>query len=311
LGIQSGVISRQQATNAGLSPSAIDNKLRYGKWQRLQRGVYAAFTGNVDRQAQLWGVALRAGPRGALSYRTAAELYELVPVAGRGGLIHVTVPIGCRTGLITGAAVHYTRSIETVRHPALLPPRTRVEETVLDLTKVSASFDEAFDWLCKAVGRRLTTPNLLESALRNRPRARWRADLEVALSDVADGARSPLERRYFTAVERPHGLPKPRRQAKIIVGRRSRYLDNFYEEAQLAVELDGIAFHPPEQRWADSHRDNDHAGWGIVTLRYSWADIVNRPCEVAAQVGELLRRRGTPVGLRQCGAECKARLLAR
>jgi very-short-patch-repair endonuclease len=307
LDIQSGVISRQQATSAGLPPSAIDNKLRYGRWQRLQQGVYAAFTGTVDRQAQLWGVALRAGPKAALSYRTAAELYGLVPVAQPGGLIHVTVPVGYRTGLITGAAVHYTRSIETARHPALLPPRTRVEETVLDLTQISASFDEAFDWLCKAVGRRLTTPKLLQSTLESRPRMRWRADLVISLTDVADGARSPLERRYISAVERPHGLPKALRQAKITIGRRSRYLDNFYGEAQLAVELDGRAFHPPEQRWADSHRDNDHAGWGILTLRYSWADIVNRPCEVATQVADLLRRRGTAVELRRCGDGCVVR----
>jgi very-short-patch-repair endonuclease len=193
----------------------------------------------------------------------------------------------------------------------LLLPRTRIEETVLDLTQVSANFDEAFDWLCKAVGRRLTTPNLLWSALHSRPRARWRSDLVIALTDVTDGARSLLERRYITYVERPHGLPKARRQAKITVGGRSRYLDNLYAEAQLAVELDGSAFHPPEQRWADSHRDNDHAAGGILTLRYSWADIVNRPCEVAAQVADLLRRRGTAVELRQCGAGCTANLPGR
>ena len=310
LDIQSGVISRQQATSVGLPPSVIDNKLRYGRWQRLQQGVYAAFTGTVDQQALLWGVVLRAGPKAALSYRTAAELHGLVPVAQPGGLIHVTVPVGYRTGLITGAAVHYTRSIDIARHPAMLPPRTRVEETVLDLTQVSPSFDEAFDWLCKAVGRRLTTPKLLRSTLESRPRMRWRADLVIALSDVADGARSPLERRYITAVERPHGLPKALRQAKITIGGRSRYLDNFYREARLAVELDGNAFHPPERRWADSHRDNDHAGQGILTLRYSWADIMNRPCEVAAQVTELLRCRGTAVELRRCGDSCALRSVA-
>ena len=126
----------------------------------------------------------------------------------------------------------------------------------------------------------------------------------IALTDVADGARSPLERRYITAVQRPHGLPKALRQAKITVGGRYRYLDNFYREAQLAVELDGRSFHQPERRWADSHRDNDHAGQGILTLRYSWADITNRPCEVAAQVAELLRHRGTAVELRRRGDSC-------
>jgi Protein of unknown function (DUF559) len=304
LDIQSGVISRRQATSAGLPLAVIDNKLRTGRWRRLQHGVYATFTGNASRPAELWSVALRAGPRSALSYHTAAELYGMA--RSPGGLIHVTVPVGYRTGPISGAAVHYSRSIGTARHPTLRPPRTRVEETALDLTQVSANFDEAFDWLCKAVGRRLTTPDLLRSTLQTRPRARWREDLLIALGDVAAGVRSPLELRYVNGVERPHGLPEARRQVRLTSGGQVRYLDNLYDQARLVVELDGQAYHPPEQRWADSHRDNAHASRGLLTLRYNWADITNRPCAVAAEIAGLLRDRGVVVEWRRCGPACTA-----
>ncbi len=67
---------------------------------------------------------------------------------------------------------------------------------------------------------------------------------------------------------------------------------------ELAVELDGRAAHPPEQRWADSKRDNAHAALGILTVRYNWADVTTRPCLVAAEVAALLRQRGTAVMLR-------------
>lgn len=133
---------------------------------------------------------------------------------------------------------------------------------------------------------------------------RWRIGLLAALADVAEGAQSNLEWRYVRNVERAHGLPAARRQAKIVTGNRTRYADNLYEEAKLAVELDGQAAHPPEQRWADSHRDNEHACLGIMTVRYNWSDVTNRPCAVAAAVGALLRMRGTAVRLRRCGASC-------
>ena len=300
--IQSGVISRRQAITAGVKPATIDNRLRSGQWRSLQRGVYLISADTPDREAELWAVVLRAGPPAALSYTTAAELFGLDRPSRR--LIHVTVPINRKVGFIRGASVHHSRSIDSSRDRGSLLPRTRIECTVLDLTQAAATFDEAFDWLCKAIGRRLTTPERLRAELQARSRVRWRADLLLALGDVADGARSPLERRYITGVERPHDLPPARRQAKVVSGGKTRYIDNFYEEAHLAVELDGSAWHPPEQRWSDQHRDNALAGLGILTLRYNWSDVTSRPCAVAAEVASLIHARGVVLTPQRCGPRC-------
>ena len=299
---QSGVISRSQAISLGLAPSVIDARLRTQRWMSLHRGVYATFTGAPDRQARLWAVVLRAGPKAALSYWTAAELHGLTKQ--RAGLIHVTVPPGERKIAIRGAAVHHSRLLDAARHPAQSPPRTRVEDTVLDLTQVSASRDEAFNWISLAVGNRMTTAGRLLAAQEARPRLRWRRDLLVALGDVAGGTRSVLERRYITGVERAHGLPAARRDAMIRTGGARRYADNLYDDAQLAVELDGREAHPPEQRQADNRRDRTLAKSGIQTVRYSWADVADRPCAVAAEVAALLNLRGMPVQPRRCGPDC-------
>ena len=40
-------------------------------------------------------------------------------------------------------------------------PRTSVEDTVLDLVSAARNFDDAYGWISAAVGRRLTTPDLL------------------------------------------------------------------------------------------------------------------------------------------------------
>ena len=149
-----------------------------------------------------------AGPAAALSHRTAAELHKLADEPSR--LVHVTVPAWQRVEPISGVIIHHSRAFGTIVHPTASPPRTRVEHTVLDLSESCASFDDAFTWLCRAVGRGLTTPELLRAAMAERSRLRWRADLVNALADISAGVLSLLERRYVCDVEQPHGLPAAR-----------------------------------------------------------------------------------------------------
>ncbi len=301
---QAGVVSRKQALAVGLPATLIDSKLRSGRWRQLQQGVYATFTGTPDRQGQLWAAVLRGGPAATLSHWTAAELFGLTDEPR--DLIHVAVPTRRRTKPIHGAVIHLSDTACRSRHPALTPPRTRIEHTVIDLTQLSDSFDQAFTWVCRSVGRGLTTPGQLLAVVDARLRLRWHEELLNALSDVAEGVMSPLERRYVHGVERAHGLPPAMRQYKIVTDGQTRYLDNFYKAAKLAVELDGRAAHPPEQRWADSHRDNAHASIGIMTLRYNMHDCTERACACAAQVARLLQARGVPVLPHPCGSNCTA-----
>jgi very-short-patch-repair endonuclease len=302
---QRGVLSRQQAVRLGVPATLIDSQVRCGRWVRLQQGVYATFTGAPDREAVLWSALLRAGPSAALSHQTAAELHGLTDKPS--SLIHITVAATQRVTPMTGVLLHHSRASCAPVHPTALPPRTRVEDTVLDLTQSAVTFDDAFGWLCRAVGRRLTTSERLREAMESRPRVRWRHDLAVGLGDVGAGVHSPLERRYVTNVERAHGLPSARRQALVVTGGHRRYVDNLYEDALLAVELDGLAAHPPEQHWADSHRDNELAGAGILTLHYSWHDVNDGSCGTAVEVASVLTMRGSVVRLRSCGPGCSAR----
>ena len=298
---QAGVISRRQALAGGLTAAVIDNQLRAGRWQTLQTGVYATFTGSPARPARLWAVVLCAGTGAVLSHQTAAELAGMTEP---GGTIHVTVPVGRTPAPIRGAVVHRSIRVGQARHPARQPPRTRIEATTLDLAETAPHFDDAFGWLCRSVGRRLTTASRLRAELDGRPKVRWRAGLIAALDDIGAGVASGLEQRYATGVERAHGLPAATRQVRLVLAGQVRYIDNLYEQAGLAVELDGQAAHPVEDRWADMHRDNAHAAVGLITLRYSWADVTLRPCQVAREVGAVLRRRGAPVVPRRCGRNC-------
>jgi very-short-patch-repair endonuclease len=311
---QRGVLARWQMADRTSDLAAVDALVRSGRWQTLYRGVYTAYTGPPSRQSALWAAVLRCGPEAALSHFTAAELDGLAD--DQRDPVHVTVPAQAQIrmsdrGHPSGApaiVVHRSARLSMTRHPARTPPRTRTEETVLDLVELAPSFDGAFHWLSAACGRRLVTPAQLRAAAGCRAKLRWRDDVLVAIEEISDGIMSNLERGYVRRVERPHRLPRPNRQCRRRQGGRSAYLDNLYEDLGLAVELDGLAAHPAESRWRDMRRDSFFASSGIITLRYSWADITTRPCQVAREIGLVLRQRGWTGALRACRASCQAGL---
>jgi len=304
---QAGIAGRQQVLQSGLSRNVVRRRVESGKWRRLRRGVYATFTGPLSREAELWAALLRAGAGATLSHQTAAELHELIDQPSDN--IHITVPVTRNPGrrrATAGLVIHRSSRIEEARHPVLWPPRTRVEDTVLDLVEAARDFDEAFTWIGRAVGRGKTTAPRLAAAAAARKKMRWRAEITAALADVADGVRSVLERRYVTGVERAHGLPRATRQLRRLHATRVTYMDNFYEEFDVCVEVDGNAAHPADKRWDDIRRDNTNAAQGSVTLRFGWVDVTQYSCRTAMLIGDTLREQGWTGSLRACSPGCPA-----
>jgi hypothetical protein len=298
---QDGVLTTSQAVDAGLTRYVVRSRVRQGAWQRLHYGVYAVFSGEPGRSSVLWAAVLRAGPGAVLSHQTAAELAGLTDKPS--SLIHLTAPTDRRPDPIPGVRVHLSSRVAQARHPAAAPPRTRVEETVLVLAEAAATLDDAYGWVTRALGRRLTTQERLREAMDQRGRLRWRRELAETLTPDADGAHSLLEHRYLRDVERRHGLPRGRRQAQVKRAARTEYRDVLYEGYGVAVELDGKAAHPGDRRWPDIRRDNAAAADGVITLRYGWLDVSEHPCLVAAQVAQVLQRRGA-TGFRGCSPAC-------
>jgi hypothetical protein len=301
---QDGVLSRKQALDGGMSGDAIDHLLQAGRWQVIRRGVYLVNTGRLSRQAALWAVVYRVGPGVALSHQTAAELTKLSDE--RSSAIHVTIDTRRRVLPMTGVVIHRSSRIAGAVHPTLQPPRTRIEETVLDLTDLATTFDTAFGLVSTACQRRLTTTTKLAEAMKQRPRTRWRTELNLALAEIGDGVHSVLEYRYVRRVERPHGLPTAIRQVRTAIDGRRRYLDNLYESYTLCVELDGMQAHPDDQRWLDLRRANAITERGITILRYGWVDIDRHACQTAAQVGAVLQAHGWRGRVRPCRPSCPA-----
>ena len=296
---QAGAVSRPQLLEAGLTSKLINARLKCGRWQQLYWGVYAVFTGPVPRETWLWAALLRAGPGAALSHFTAAELHGLMD--NRREAIYVTVP-ATRRIIVPGVVVRTSRRIAI--QPGPEPPRTSIEETVLDLTELAQSFDDACGWITRAIGRRLTTAERLAEALQQRKKMRWRPELEDLLKAAGDGIHSVLEYRYLRDVERAHGLPRSRHQVRVVIDGKVVYRDAYYEEYRLAVELDGRLAHPDEERRHDRHRDIRAGIDGILTTRYDWQDVRGHPCETAWLQARILRDRGWRGMPRPCSPGC-------
>lgn len=300
---QRGVVSRAQAIRAGLSPDMIKFRVRSGRWQQLHPGVYATFSGIPGRGAWLWAALLAAGPGAVLSYQTAAELNGLSdePTSP----IHVTIPAQRHLIAVSGVYLHRSGRAGEAVLGGSRPPRTRVEETVLDLTQTAKTFDDVCGWVTRAIARELTDETRLNAAMKARQRLRWRADLHELIVAAAGGDHSVLEFRYHRDVERAHRLPESARQVAFTTrdGRRGRR-DRVYSEHGVVIELDGRLAHRPEDKWRDKTRDNAAAVAGKQTLRYGWAQVKWQPCATAAEVARVLRLHGWDGRPRPCSPGC-------
>jgi hypothetical protein len=180
-------------------------------------------------------------------------------------------------------------------HPARLPPRTRLARSLLDAAAWSRSDDRARAVLAAGVQQRLVRPDQLEAALGSRPRLRRHSLIATTLADIAGGAQA-LSELDFARLTRRYGMPAPDRQVmRLDRDGRRRWLDVYWDEAHLAVEVDGLWHREAAAWWADMRRGNDLVISGLRVLRFPAFVVRDQPGVVAAQICEALGGRRVAV----------------
>jgi hypothetical protein len=302
---QAGAVSRRQLLSWGWTSEEIQGQVRAKRWRRVHRGVYLTATGPPAREAILWAALLAAGEGAVLAGRTAAEVWGFGPQAP-GVVVAVPSSRKVRQRLI---GVHVVRSDAVVGRADLgrEPPRTTVEDTVLDLVSDSDDDREAVGWITAALASRKTYPGRLLLASLQRRRLARRSLVEATCGKVQAGSTTPLEIGWVDRVERPHGLPEASRQ-EVGASRAGRvFRDVAYHAYGLIVELDGRLGHEgAENAFRDMDRDNRAVLGGRVTLRFGWVAVMGHPCEAALQVAHVLAARGWTGELSRCGPGCLA-----
>jgi very-short-patch-repair endonuclease len=282
---QGGVISAEQLTLLDFNLRSAERLVNQRSWQRLATGVYHLGSGEPSWDGLAWGGVFLGGPESRLGFEAAGHLWKLVEEPPES--ITVLVPHGLSLAPRGRWVFRQERAgVRSARSPGS-PPRTTVEDTDIDLCSLMSA-KSSIGIVTAAVQSRRTTGDQILSCIRDRRRVRHRELLSELLTDVSEGAESPLEMRYLRDVERAHGLPRARRQARSRSGKEFR--DMLYEEFATIVELDGRVH--IAGRFRDMRRDNAALLDGSLTLRYGWPDITDRPCQVAWQVGALLVARG-------------------
>jgi len=291
---QHGVFSRAQAKNAGLTDSAIRNRVSAGRWQCLHRGVYrieGAPTGWLPSLAAAW---MAWGPWAVVSHLAAAALYELVGFEP--GPLELIVPRGCATRrLLPGVVTHRPSVVvrgDVARRGMFLitaPVRTLFDlASVVDRDRLEDAFDDA-------VRRGLVSARHMRQRLHEldgRGR-RGVANLRRIVDDRSQHRRVPqsvFETRTMRAF-RAAGLPKAVLQHPIRDrGRLVAIVDFAFPDQRIAIEADGYRWHAGRRRWEhDLARRNTLTSLGWHVLHLTWNDVSTRPEETAAIVAALLR----------------------
>ncbi len=324
---QDGVVTAEQALDAGLTRDRIRQLCRSGRWQRFRRGIYllpeqrsesaeagpgsalvlgrggAAPFGRGPTMAQGRRALIRAavtalGPGATAVLRTAADLHGMAGLPGSQE-IHVSVPVprarAPRHVTTAGIMVHQLAlspgDVCEVDGIATTSPLRTVADVMLRADRCSAVC-----LLDSALNRRLVQPDDLAAVpalLRRRPGA---VAARRFLAQADGRAQSPLETRVRLRCVDARVPPDDLQYA---IRDDDGYLlgvaDMVWRRARVAAEADGTGPHSTLQAlYEDRRRQNRLANAGWTVLRFTWADAM-RPDYIPFVVRNALRLR-VPLG---------------
>lgn len=281
---QGGVLTRTQLIETGRSERWIEREIAAGRLTRLKNGVYRAI--ELHTHTDLLRAALVTLPSAVVSHESAAQLLRF-PVLPK---LRPTVTVHART-------THVFPGV-TVRRTADLAPRhiirvdglrtTHLLRTLFDLAGVLE--EDEFDGIVEAlvIAGRLDLTDLAAFADSLRRRGKPGSTVLTAVIERRGGIdATKLERLGLRVLDRG-GIPPPILQYPAPWNDKER-IDAAWPPVRAGVEWDSKAWHLGIDRIDRDRRRDRQAGLaGWVILRYTWADLRDRPDEVAGEVRQIL-----------------------
>ncbi|MEU4688592.1 hypothetical protein [Actinoplanes sp. NPDC023714] len=290
---QSGVLTRTQA-EALLGRHPVHRHLELGRWRTICRNLLLTHNGPMHPEQQLWVAVLTAGPGALLAGRSSATAGGVVGL--RREPIQVLIPAPRnRTGNAERLPpdMPEIQIFRTARLPQShcrtgRPPRTTQARSVVDAAAWAEGDDEARTIVVSACQQRRVTPEEIGRVLDVFPRIKRHRLIARTIADIAGGALSLAEVDFVTLC-RKFELPAPKlQQRRRDAAGRNRFLDAYWPEFRLHVEVDG-AYHVVDEQWAaDMIRQNDVWIKGDRILRFPASLIRSRPDVVALQLQQAM-----------------------
>ncbi len=277
---QFGVISRAQASEAGLTDRQVHRLVSSGEWTRLLPGVYLSAESSLSWHTWAHAALLAAGSGSALVGETAAALRDLVPKT-----LPITVAIPaqrrcrCRSSNIKVVRLDVTED-ECVNVDGLrTTTRLRTAVDVAHLLPIAIAQP--------VLDRMLVLEHVTLGALTDAITASRRAGsaqarrLAASANDMAAAESERMARRLF----REAGLTGWVSNYSVTVAGRELKVDLALRHLLIAVEIKGWTFHSMIDRaMSDDQRvaDLGIAGWIVIPV--GWLELVTNPDGVVARV---------------------------
>jgi hypothetical protein len=272
---QWGVIGWDQLRACGIGETTVRRWRDAGRLHVIHRGVYALGHPSVPIEGRLVAAVIHAAPGAALSHRTAAWWWQLLPDVP--GVIEVSS--ATKVGSVPGVIVHHVRRVELTRHRRF--PVTTVARTLRDLASIS-SFSTIRFALANADYRGLLEVNEIKQQQLGRGRpgsALLRTALQSHVPELAY-THSDFERDFVPFCER-FEIPIPQFNVRIL----GYPVDALWLPQRLIVELDGYGNHSsPGQIRRDRRKELTLRGGGLVVLRYTRELFGTEPAAVAQDI---------------------------
>ncbi|WP_062385193.1 hypothetical protein [Demequina iriomotensis] len=270
------------------SPRKVRAAIARGEASRILPGVYAGAVHRASFAVRADAALLWAGPNAALCGIAAMFVWGFVTEPPE--TIEVAVP-------------HHEKphppSWIRVRRMSWRPPtvrRGRLTVLSADLTVIfgygSLPRRDRGDVVFRAIRTGATSAGALADTLARVPRCAARRELARRIDSAARGAESFLEEQGLRTVFASAEFGRFLRQHRVWVDGVSFRLDMYDPVTMTAVELDGDENHSsPPDRKRDIARDAMLATVGILTVRLSYGDVMERPAWCRETVREVLRSR--------------------
>ncbi len=286
---QGAVLARPQLYRIGISRWEITGQVRSGRWRLIGDQSVQLHNAELSPEGERWAAVFQGGPRACLDGGSSLvvaglERYDLHPV-------RVSVPRGARIRRNRRFNIRQTRRWDAADIVREGIPRTRTETSAIRAALWARTDREATYVLTITVQQGLVRPEVLGEELLRIKRDRRRLLLHEIVNELLDGARSLGEVDVVRELRR-RGLPAPARQVLRTDGRNRYFLDLYWPEYGLVLEIDGIHHAWAENVVGDALRQNAVVLQGGTFLRLPLLGLRLRPAEFFAQVEQGLREGG-------------------
>ncbi len=282
---QLGLITREQAVAAGVTPRQIEGRVRRDEWAIVYPSVYADRASAHSWRRSVLAAVFKGGPEAVASGPCAAALHGLPGFART--KVAITTPKRLKN-------VPFDTRLTTI------PPWQRIRLGPIPVTDGTRTLLD----LAGTVDQRLLE-DALDDALRRRltslPRLRWllhslsgkgkkgSARLRELVEERCDSGPIPesvMETRLWRPLTQL-GVPKPIRQHPVDGGRYR--IDFAFPHAMVAVEAQSYAWHSsPTALERDAIKNNALVALGWTVVYLTWRDVHEHRAATIEYLRELL-----------------------